>query len=251
MLFCNLLDGDFMSSELINKPGENHSTAGHTISLNHIETQARQSVTRSTGIYTKYVKRILDILVALLLISIAFPIMAVVGLILAFRSGPVFFAHTRVGRQGRNFSCLKFRTMLPDAEQRLKELLDRDPAARQQWEASRKLDRDPRITPFGSFLRRSSLDELPQLFNVLSGTMSLVGPRPVPRAELELYGQSRGYYLAMTPGVTGLWQVSGRNQLSYDQRVALDRHYAENLSFGMDLSILVRTVGVVLKATGK
>ena len=152
---------------------------------------------------------------------------------------------------GAEFACLKFRTMVPDAEARLKDLLERDPDARRQWQADHKLDNDPRITRFGNFMRRSSLDELPQLLNVLRGDMSLVGPRPVTRAELQRYGKDDASYLALRPGLTGKWQVSGRNDISYAGRVALDSAYARDFSIRGDVTILLQTVGVVLGATGK
>jgi exopolysaccharide production protein ExoY len=163
---------------------------------------------------------------------------------------PVLFGHYRVGRDGRLFRCLKFRTMYRESEQMLADLLARDPAARAQWERDQKLADDPRITPVGHFLRRTSLDELPQLFNVLRGEMSLVGPRPITVGELTRYGRVRWHYLSVTPGITGLWQVSGRNETSYEQRVALDERYVERRSLGVDLWILLRTVKVVLTREG-
>lgn len=236
-----------MTSNLIDKPVDDHGMLG----LHPSGQPARQELGLSDGFYARYLKRAMDIISSLFLIAIGLPLIAVIWLYLAFQSGPVFFAHSRIGRHGKTFPCLKFRTMLPDADQRLKALLETDPVVRQQWDDNRKLSNDPRITRMGQFLRRSSLDELPQLFNVLRGDMSLVGPRPVTAPELARYGTDQSYYLALTPGITGLWQVSGRNQISYAARVALDRHYAETFSFWQDLSILLRTVGVVIRANGK
>jgi len=165
--------------------------------------------------------------------------------------GPVFFAHRRVGRDGAEFGCLKFRSMGADSQQRLAALLAADPAARAEWEATRKLRRDPRVTRFGRFLRGASLDELPQLLNVLRGEMSLVGPRPVQRAELErFYGAAAAYYMAVRPGITGLWQVSGRSETSYAQRVALDVAYVARGSLWQDIRILLRTPFAVLSRRG-
>ncbi len=164
--------------------------------------------------------------------------------------GPAIFAHQRVGQSGRMFPCFKFRTMHVDAEQQLRDLLARDPAARAEWEREFKLRNDPRITGIGHFLRRTSLDELPQLFNVIRGEMSLVGPRPVIRAELERYGDDVDYFLMVRPGMTGLWQVSGRNDVDYETRVYLDTWYVKNWSLWYDIAILFKTVRVVLARKG-
>jgi exopolysaccharide production protein ExoY len=189
--------------------------------------------------------------VALLLLCVLSPLMLVVTWLVWRRDGaPVFFAHYRVGRDGRLFPCLKFRTMYRDADRMLADLLDNDPRAREEWERDQKLSNDPRVTPVGRFLRRTSLDELPQLFNVLRGQMNLVGPRPVTVGELARYGVARWHYLSVPPGMTGLWQVSGRNNTSYEERVRLDRHYVEQRGFLLDCRILWRTVGVVLGREG-
>jgi undecaprenyl-phosphate galactose phosphotransferase len=148
------------------------------------------------------------------------------------------------------FGCLKFRTMVPDADGVLRRLLEDDPRARAEWESDFKLKDDPRITPIGAFLRRTSLDELPQLWNVLKGEMSLVGPRPIIEEELERYGDQVGYYLETRPGITGLWQISGRNDTGYEDRVALDSWYVRNWSLWYDLVILVKTINVVLQHKG-
>ncbi|HKA39286.1 MAG TPA: sugar transferase, partial [Burkholderiales bacterium] len=164
--------------------------------------------------------------------------------------GAAIFRHMRVGRYGRMFGCLKFRTMVLDAEGVLRGHLDADPGARAEWERDFKLKDDPRITPIGAFLRKTSLDELPQLWNVLKGEMSLVGPRPIIEEELERYGDQVGYYLETRPGVTGLWQISGRNDTGYEDRVALDSWYVRNWSLWYDLVILVKTINVVLRRKG-
>ena len=193
----------------------------------------------------------LDQFAALLLLLLFAPLMAVIALLVWRRDGaPVLFGHYRIGQHGRPFRCLKFRSMYLESEAMLRELLERDPAARAEWERDHKLSDDPRITPIGHFLRRTSLDELPQLFNVLRGEMSLVGPRPITLAELPRYGQVRWHYLSVRPGMTGLWQVSGRNDTTYDERVELDREFVEQHSLRLRLSILLRTLRVVIRGSG-
>jgi lipopolysaccharide/colanic/teichoic acid biosynthesis glycosyltransferase len=164
--------------------------------------------------------------------------------------GPATFTHYRVGCGGRLFRCIKFRTMCLDAERVLAELLARDPARRAEWERDQKLSDDPRVTPIGRWLRRSSLDELPQLLNVLRGEMALVGPRPITAAELHRYGAVRWQYLSVLPGMTGLWQVSGRNRTGYERRVELDQLYVKTRSAWLDCKILAKTVLVVLAREG-
>jgi exopolysaccharide production protein ExoY len=195
-------------------------------------------------------KRILDIAVVVFSAWLIVPLILICALLAARDGHFPFFGHKRVGLNGKEFKCWKIRTMVPDAEERLNAYLDANPAARAEWIATRKLKNDPRIIPFGSFMRKTSLDELPQLFNVLMGQMSIVGPRPVVRDELELYGSGRADYLALRPGITGLWQVSGRNDVGYADRVAFDRDYNARVSFWTDLSIMMRTFSVVVGRTG-
>ena len=154
--------------------------------------------------------------------------------------GSVFYGHRRIGRNGKIFECLKFRTMVRNGEHVLAAHFAVNPQPREEWNATRKLQNDPRVTPVGAVLRKLSLDELPQIFNILRGDMSIVGPRPVVEDELELYGPAADYYLKSRPGLTGLWQVSGRNDVSYGTRVAFDRHYVENWSLSSTLKILMR-----------
>jgi exopolysaccharide production protein ExoY len=160
--------------------------------------------------------------------------------------GPALFRHKRVGFNGKHFDCLKFRTMVTDAPERLQRLLKSDPLAASEWAANRKLKDDPRVTAIGAILRKSSLDELPQLFNVLKGEMSIVGPRPVTDEELQRYTTSMGAYLACRPGITGLWQVSGRSSTTYDKRVACDAFYARNWSMALDAKIVIVTIPSLL-----
>ena len=188
---------------------------------------------------------------ALLLLLLLSPLLAGIAFLIWQRDGaPVLFTHYRVGLDGKLFRCMKFRSMLRSSEQVLADLLRSDPAAREEWARDQKLKDDPRITPIGRFLRRSSLDELPQLLNVLRGEMNLVGPRPITVAELTRYGSVRWHYLSVRPGITGLWQVSGRNDTTYEERVSLDRRYVEQQSLLGDLAILLKTARVVVLREG-
>ena len=188
-------------------------------------------------------KRTIDILLALVAILLLAPLLAIC-LVATFLSspGPILFRHRRVGFNGKSFDCLKFRTMAADAEERLQRLLDSDQTAAAEWEAKRKLRNDPRVTAIGALLRESSLDELPQLFNVLRGDMSIVGPRPVTPEELVRYEGAIDCYLACRPGITGIWQVSGRSTTTYAKRVELDTFYAQNWSIRLDARLMVSTI---------
>lgn len=206
--------------------------------------------TAGQGLYVRHVKRVLDLGIVLCLAPLA-AVLVLVALVLArMDGGPGLFGHVRIGRDGRPFTCWKIRTMHRDAGARLVALLATDAAAARLWDSHGKLPRDPRITRLGGVLRRFSIDELPQLWNVARGEMSLVGPRPVTAAELERYGARRGFYVACRPGITGLWQVSGRNALCYDDRVALDQRYAERVGLVSDLVLMVRTVPAVFGMSG-
>ncbi len=179
------------------------------------------------------------------------PLMVLVALAVWTQDrGPIFFAHRRIGRGGDKFPCLKFRSMAVDAQARLEELLARDPQAREEWERDHKLKNDPRVTKLGLFLRKSSLDELPQLINVLRGEMDLVGPRPIVDAEVPKYGHRFKHYCAVKPGITGLWQVSGRNDTSYRTRVAMDCIYAKTKTPALDLWVMASTIPAVLMRKG-
>lgn len=194
---------------------------------------------------------VIDISISLAILTFIAPLLLLIALAIYLQDGgPVVFAHRRVGRSGQHFYCFKFRSMAVDAEQRLADVLASSPAAREEWARDHKLKNDPRITKLGHFLRRSSLDELPQLFNVLRGDMSLVGPRPIVDAEVPKYGRRFQRYCAVKPGITGLWQVSGRNDVSYRSRVAMDCAYAKAKSVRFDLWILVATIPAVLLRRG-
>ncbi|TWU67669.1 undecaprenyl-phosphate galactose phosphotransferase WbaP [Crateriforma conspicua] len=198
------------------------------------------------------VKRITDVAGAAVLLVVLAPLAAMIALFIRVVSpGPVFYSHERIGKGGVRFQAWKFRTMVVDADQRLKHLLDSDPDLKLQWQADQKLRQDPRVIPvLGNFLRKSSLDELPQLWNVLWGQMSLVGPRPIVESEIEKYRGEFERYLAVRPGMTGLWQVSGRNDTTYDERVALDRFYVRNWSYWLDYYLLLRTIRTLLLREG-
>lgn len=199
---------------------------------------------------TRVIKTAFDWIAALILTVLLLPLL--LGLALAVRrdGGPIFYGDKRIGRHGRHFECLKFRTMVLDADKTLAGILGRDPVMRAEWDATRKLREDPRITPVGRFMRTRSLDELPQLLNVLRGDMSLIGPRPVPVDEAEAYGPELVYYCLGRPGITGLWQVSGRNNLDYAQRVRLNTWYLKNWSLWLDILILIKTVPALLLRKG-
>lgn len=192
-------------------------------------------------------KRAIDIILALSGILLIAPLLIICFVVtLATSHGPALYRHRRVGFNGKHFDCLKFRTMVTDAPERLRKLLQSDAAAAAEWTANRKLRNDPRVTAIGAILRRSSLDELPQLFNVLKGEMSIVGPRPVTDEELVRYGSAKADYLACRPGITGLWQVSGRSNTTYGKRVACDTFYARNWSMALDAKIFIVTIPAVL-----
>jgi undecaprenyl-phosphate galactose phosphotransferase len=196
------------------------------------------------------IKRCFDLAVSATVLTLASPLFLFIAFKVSQSGRPIFFGHTRVGQHNKPFKCYKFRTMAPNADQLLAELLARSPEARAEWERDFKLKDDPRITPIGRFLRKTSLDEIPQLWNVLKGDMSLVGPRPVVTAELDRYGNQVDYYLEAKPGITGLWQISGRNDVSYDTRVYLDAWYVKNWSLFNDIVILLRTVTVIFRKDG-
>ena len=196
-------------------------------------------------------KRLTDLSVALLTLVLLGPLMVAICIAMRISDpGPILFRQTRIGKAGREFKCYKFRSMVLEAERILNDHLEQDENARRERQANQKLTVDPRITPLGSFLRRTSLDELPQLFNVLAGDMSLVGPRPIVRGEIPKYDDKIQYYLAVRPGITGLWQVSGRSDCSYPERVALDARYVSDWSLKLDFIILLKTVPAVLLQSG-
>lgn len=203
------------------------------------------------GLYQGGGKHVLDIILASAMLVCLAPLIGILALFVALDGGSPFFGHARVGRGGRSFRCLKIRSMRTDAERELARVLAENPDAAEEWARNATLTNDPRVTRFGAFLRKSGLDDLPQLINVLRGEMSLVGPRPVTREELDRYGAAVISYLAVKPGLIGPWQIDDRNEISYDDRVALDAAYVRGRGFWRDVDIMARTGLSLLKLTGK
>jgi undecaprenyl-phosphate galactose phosphotransferase len=208
---------------------------------------ARSGLSRRVA---QVVKTVIDLMAAAILLILSSPVFLLVALMNIGSGGPIFFAHRRIGIGGKPFYCLKFRTMVINGDQILKDALERDPALAAEWNASQKLRNDPRVTPVGKILRKTSLDELPQLINVLLRQMSLVGPRPIVESEIRFYGDDIAHYYHTRPGVTGLWQVSGRSNTSYKRRVQLDVWYVNNWTVWLDIAVLLKTLPAVLGRTG-
>lgn len=197
-------------------------------------------------------KRAFDIIFSFFALSFGFPVFLVIALAIGLTSrGTIIYSHSRIGRGGVPFKCYKFRTMRKNADELLKNLLDKNPELRIEWEQNRKLRGDPRVTPVGAFLRKTSLDELPQFWNVLVGDLSIVGPRPVVQVEMErYYGSKSGKILSMRPGLTGLWQVNGRSDTGYVTRVALDEAYIDNQSMLLDIALILKTIPAMIDPKG-
>lgn len=225
---------------------------GSGVEANRLEAWAGAQTSRTfSKVHTSVLKRAMDLVMALGVLVFLSPVFLLVYvLIRTLDPGPALFSHLRVGRDGRMFTVYKFRTMRLDAQERLDELLAKDPEAAAEWAKFQKLRKDPRVTAIGRFLRKSSLDELPQLLNIIRGEMSVIGPRPVTSGEIHRYGPSYPFYTAVRPGVLGLWQVKGRNKLTYPQRVAYDVQYVKTWSIWQDLKILFMAVPVVLFGLG-
>jgi Undecaprenyl-phosphate galactose phosphotransferase WbaP len=199
---------------------------------------------------TRLAKTAIDIVVAALLLLITAPLFLALSIVSQLDKGPIFFAHRRIGADGRPFLCLKFRTMVVDGDKVLAAHLANNPEAAAEWAATRKLRNDPRVTPIGRFLRKTSLDELPQLVNILRLEMSLVGPRPIVESEIAYYGENIGHYYAARPGLTGPWQVSGRSDTSYARRVELDVWYVNNWTIWNDIALMLKTIPAVVGGQG-
>lgn len=200
--------------------------------------------------FARTVKMAFDLGLAGIALAILAPLLLLVAFVVRLDGGPALFAHTRIGRRGQAFRCLKFRSMVVDSDAALADLFEKDPAARDEWMRSHKLRNDPRVTWVGRILRKTSLDELPQLLNVLRLEMSMVGPRPIVSAEVPKYGENIEFYYQTRPGITGLWQVSGRSDTTYADRVHIDSWYVRNWTLWRDLTILARTLPAVLTARG-
>ena len=196
-------------------------------------------------------KRFIDIFLLLISSPITLPLVAIVALVVKITSpGPVFYGHKRIGQNGKEFKCWKFRSMVIDADKQLEKILAENPEMRAEWEKDRKFTNDPRVTKIGKILRKTSIDEIPQFFNILIGEMSFVGPRPVTRPELEKYGSKSDFILLAQPGLSGMWQISGRSDTGYEERITLDSYYIQNWSVWLDIWIIIKTVVVVIKGKG-
>lgn len=209
----------------------------------------QHSASSAPGLYRRFLKRLFDLCVVTLLAVPVLIVVSLLAIVVAMDGKSPFYLQKRVGRHGREFYMIKLRSMVPDADQQLRKHLAQDPEARREWDLMQKLQFDPRITPIGRFIRKTSLDELPQLWNVLTGEMSLVGPRPIMSCQKDIY-PGEAYY-EMRPGITGLWQVSERNEASFAQRAFYDNLYDSEITFASDVSVMVRTVGVVFLANGR
>lgn len=200
----------------------------------------------------KPIKRIFDLLFSLAVLILGLPVFCFIALAIRCTSrGNSVYSHERIGRGGKTFRCYKFRTMYQDADAKLSDLLEKSPELKREWELSRKLKNDPRVTPLGAILRKTSLDELPQFWNVLRGDLSIVGPRPVVKAEIrDCYGSKASKILSVRPGITGLWQVSGRSDTTYGTRIRLDEEYIDNHSFILDLKLVLKTIPSMIFSRG-
>lgn len=199
------------------------------------------------GINGEFAKRLFDIVFSLLVLILFSPVYLILALLIALSSqGPIFYVQERIGQNYKPFNCIKFRTMVSNADEMLVQMMETSPQLRQEFESSFKLKKDPRITKIGRFLRITSLDEFPQFWNVLKGDMSVVGPRPLVAEELPKYGNHIDQVLTIKPGITGLWQVSGRNDIPYPRRVQIDLHYVKSRTFWLDLWIILKTIDVVV-----
>lgn len=216
-----------------------------------VSLRTKKSVIDRTDHYATWGKRVFDIVFASIVLTVFSPIYLAITLLIFISShGSVLYIHPRVGLNGSQFNCIKFRTMIKGADQVLEDYLNACPISRAEYEASFKLKHDPRITKIGKFLRTTSLDELPQFWNVLMGDMSVVGPRPLVKAELSKYGSAIDRVLSVRPGIAGLWQVSGRNDIPYAKRVQMDASYVKRMSFWLDLHLIFKTILVVIFPKG-
>lgn len=198
-----------------------------------------------------FIKRCIDLFLCIIAAIIVIPVSVIIGIIIKITSpGPVFYGHKRVGKNGKEIKCWKFRSMCNNSQEILEKILAEDPVRRAEWEKDRKFIDDPRVTKFGKFLRKTSLDELPQLWNIFVGEMSFVGPRPVTQDELTKYGENKDFILSVKPGLSGMWQISGRSNTGYEERITLDTYYIQNWSVWLDIWIIIKTVWVVINGKG-
>ena len=227
-------------------------THSHIYELSNTRTNLIVFKNRLMSWHTRALQNILNYILAIILLPVILPILAIIAIAIKLESkGPIFFMHNRVGKDGKTIPVVKFRSMFNNSNEILKELLESDSKIKEEWESCFKLKDDPRVTKVGRFLRKTSLDELPQILNVLKGEMNFVGPRPVIQNEIDsYYKENAQYYYMVKPGITGLWQVSGRSDTNYDFRVKIDRWYVVNWSIWLDIVILFKTIKVVLKRDG-
>lgn len=242
----------------MNQDSRSFKPDGEAVAITHhfkVHTADAATATNPTvvdnGAYAAFGKRVFDLVVTVACLPIIMPVLLILWIIVRRDGGAFFFAHPRVGRDGVVFPCMKIRTMVVNADEVLRDILENDPERAHEWKTHFKLRNDPRVTKIGRILRATSLDELPQVFNVLKGEMSIVGPRPITAEELELYGSLADSYRAVRPGLTGPWQITGRRENDFESRARLDAEYVANMSFWRDFSILLRTVPEVLLAKGR
>lgn len=218
--------------------------------LDNVQVSGWSQSGRSQGFYQRYGKRIFDVVGATVLLLLTAPIVVFAALLIVLTGEKPFFSHSRVGQNGRPFPCFKLQTMRSESKRLLRHIVRTNVLAAEEWETQQKLSHDPRITRLGRFLRKSSIDELPQLLNILRGEMSLVGPRPVTEDELRFYGPHLPAYLSLKPGLTGFWQVHGRGTTTYDERIWMDSSYADSVCFWVDFKLALQTASVIVKRTG-
>lgn len=213
-----------------------------------VVTQIDECVEKSKVKVYDFVKRIIDIIIGVIGLIICLPIFVIIGIIIKIDSkGPIFFKHKRIGKHGKKIEIYKFRTMIDNAEEAMKNFTEEQ---KKEFAENFKLENDPRVTRVGKILRKTSLDELPQIINILKGEMSIIGPRPIVKSELEKYGNNQGKFLSVAPGLTGYWAANGRSDVSYEERMALELYYVENRSLILDLKIFFKTILSVLKGRG-
>lgn len=213
-----------------------------------VVTQIDECVEKSKVKVYDFVKRIIDIIIGVIGLIICLPIFVIIGIIIKIDSkGPIFFKHKRIGKHGKKIEIYKFRTMMDNAEEAMKNFTEEQ---KKEFAENFKLENDPRVTRVGKILRKTSLDELPQIINILKGEMSIIGPRPIVKSELEKYGNNQEKFLSVAPGLTGYWAANGRSDVSYEERMALELYYVENRSLILDLKIFFKTILSVLKGRG-
>ncbi len=225
---------------------------GNITSSSGVDTYNYKKELSFTKVLNLFIKRVMDIIGAIIGIILMIPITLGIGIANFFvgDKGPIFYTHERIGKNGKHFKMYKYRSMCIDADKKLEELLEQDEEARKEWEANQKLQNDPRVTKVGNFLRKTSLDEVPQFINVLLGEMSLVGPRAVVDGEIERFGIQKDKILSVKPGITGRWAANGRSNIDYEERVAMEAAYVDDFSIFQDIKIIIKTIACVLKKEG-